>query len=314
MARRDDIWPSLPLREWKDTYETLHLWAQVAGKIRLKQTPLINHWWNAPFYVTARGLTTSAIPHGLGRSFTMEFDFISHNFIIQTSENSSSILSLVPMTVSEFYARVGDALKRLDMPVPIWTRPVEIENPIPFEEDELHGAYDPEYAWRHWRILTSAQQVFTEFRSAFQGKCSPVHFFWGGFDLAVTRFSGRRAPEHAPSPIVAASIMREAYSHEVSSCGFWPGGGPVKEPSFYSYAYPEPKGFKEYPVVPDGAYYSRELGEFILPYDRVRESENPEETLLQFLQTTYEAAAELGGWNRRELEREMRTRLAASEA
>lgn len=297
-----EAWPSLPLESWRATCETLHLWTQVVGKIRLAQAPPINHWWQVPLYVTARGLTTSPIPHGAS-TFQVDFDFISHRLSIQTSMGEGAAFALGPMPVSEFYRKVIEALRALDLPVAIWTHPVEIANAIPFEKDDTHRAYNPHYAGKFWRILVSVEPVFTRFRARFQGKCSPVHFFWGGFDLAVTRFSGRPAPEHPPTPLAPASIVREAYSHEVSSCGFWPGSGKISEAAFYAYAYPEPKGFRDYPVEPPGAYYDADLGEFILPYEAVRQSAQPEEALLGFLQSTYEAAAEPGRWDRAALER-----------
>jgi hypothetical protein len=297
------FWPVLPLEEWHATRETLHMWTQVVGKIRLEQMPLINHWWEVPLYLTARGMTTSIIPYR-GRVFQIEFDFLSHDMRIETGEGDTRILPLRPMTVAGFYHDLMQTLLSLGINVPIWTLPVEVENPIPFEADETHRSYDPEFAWRFWRILISTEQVFTRFRSGFQGKNSPVHFFWGGFDLAVTRFSGRKAPEHPPTPLAPASIVVEAYSHEVFSCGFWPGGGPVKDAAYYAYAYPEPAGFRDFRPEPAGAYYCAELGEFILPYETVRESIDPDAVLLRFLATTYGAAADLGGWDRKALERE----------
>jgi hypothetical protein len=272
------------------------------GKIRLRQSPLINHWWEVPLYLTARGLTTSTIPYA-GISLQIDFDFCSHGLIIRTSEGKSHAFPLRPMSVADFYQEVMEGLYSLGTPVSIWTRPVEVENPIPFEVDRTHHAYSAKYAWRHFQILVLTEQVFTEFRSGFLGKNSPVHFFWGGFDLAVTRFSGRPAPEHPPTPLVPPSIVREAYSHEVYSCGFWPGNNIVREAAFYAYAYPEPAGFKDAHIEPQGAFYSRDLGEFILPYEHVRLSEKPRETLMRFLETTYEAAASLGAWDRESLER-----------
>jgi hypothetical protein len=299
---KEDFWPELPLERWRDTYAALHMWTQVVGKIRLVQTPLINHWWEVPLYVTSRGLTTSTIPHG-GVSLQIDFDFCSHRLILATSEGKTHAFSLRPMTVSAFYQEVMEGLFSLGTPVSIWTRPVEVENPIPFEEDQVHRSYDAKYVWRCFQILVLTEQVFIEFRSRFLGKNSPVHFFWGGFDLAVTRFSGRPAPEHPPTPLAPKSIVREAYSHEVYSCGFWPGNDIIREAAFYAYAYPEPEGFKDAPIEPQGAFYSRDLGEFILPYEHVRLSEKPRETLLRFLETTYEAAARHGGWDREALER-----------
>jgi hypothetical protein len=254
--------------------------------------------------VTSRGWTTSPIPHGF-KTFQIDFDFISHRLLIQTSEGKSSALRLGPMPVSEFYLRVMETLATMEVPVSIWTRPVEIDGPVEFEKDHVHRVYDPEYAYRFWRSLASIEQVFLRFRAEFTGKCSPIHFFWGGFDLAVTRFSGRPAPEHPANPLVPAFIVREAYSHEVSSCGYWPGGGMVSEPCFYAYAYPEPPGFKEAAVEPREAFYNRALGEFLLPYEAVRLSDHPEETVLRFLNSTYSASADLGGWDRRALERSL---------
>lgn len=302
-----EAWPRLVMNEpFKEAYATLHLWAQVVGKIRLGLTPVINHWWNVPLYVTPRGLTTSTMPHPSGRILRIDFDFITHRLVIQTSDGDSRVLSLSSRTVSEFYHLVMEALQSLDTPLGIWTRPVELSDPIPFELDTRHRAYDENFARTFWRILASVEPVFSRFRSAFLGKCSPVQFFWGGFDLAVSRFSGRAAPEHGPIPNVAQSVVLEAYSHEVCSCGFWLGSGTVKEPAFFSYVYPEPPGYRERKVEPEGAYYDAGMGEFILPYERARASADPEETLYRFLQTTYEAAADLGGWDRKSLEREPR--------
>jgi hypothetical protein len=292
-------WPSLPLAEWRDTYATLHMWTQGVGKIRLAQAPLINHWWEVPLYVTCRGLTTSPIPYGT-RTFQIDFDFIEHRLIIQTSDGATESFSLQPMSVAVFYATVMQRMQALRLPVHIWTMPVEVPNPIRFELDQQHAAYVPDQAHRFWRILVQADRVFTAFRARFLGKVSPVHFFWGSFDLAVTRFSGRPAP----SKPTADRITREAYSHEVSSCGFWPGGEGVDQPAFYSYAYPEPDEFPGAAVRPDAAFYDRGLGQFILPYEAVRASASPDETLLAFLQSTYEAAATLGKWDRLTLERQ----------
>ena len=292
-------WPRLPLEEWRDTYATLHMWTQVIGKIRLAQAPLINHWWEVPLYVTCRGLTTSPIPHGT-RTFQIDFDFIDHRLIIQTSDGAVESLQLQPMSVATFYARVMGRMQALGLPVRIWTMPVEVPNPVPFEADQQHASYVPEQAHRFWGILVQADRVFTAFRARFIGKVSPVHFFWGSFDLAVTRFSGRAAP----SKPTADRITREAYSHEVSSCGFWPGGEGIEQPAFYSYAYPEPDGFAGAPVRPEGAFYDRGLGQFILPYDDVRKATSPDEALLAFLQSTYEGAATLANWDRAALERQ----------
>jgi hypothetical protein len=295
-------WPSLPLEAWRDTCATLHRWTQVIGKIRLARAPLINHWWQVPLYVTCRGLTTSPMPYD-AHTFQIDFDFLDHRLVIQTSDGAIDGFALRPRTVAEFYSEVMQRLRALGHEVRIWTTPVEIPDPIPFEHDLQHGAYDPDYANRLWRILVQADRVLTRFRAEFIGKASPVHFFWGSFDLAVTRFSGRRAPRHPGAPNVSDRVTREAYSHEVSSCGFWPGGAGMERPIFYSYAYPQPAGFADAPVRPQAAFYSREFGEFILPYDEVRQTAAPDETLLDFLQTTYEAAANLARWDRANLER-----------
>jgi hypothetical protein len=296
-------WPALPLSEWKDTYETLHMWTQIVGKIRLTLSPLVNHWWNTTLYVTPRGLTTSTMTYK-GRYFQIDFDFIDHLLLIQTAEGSTKTIALRPRSVADFYQETMAALESLGMPVTIWTTPVEVQDRTPFEMDQKHASYDPEYAQRVWRILAEASRVLTEFRCRFIGKVSPVHFFWGAFDLAVTRFSGRTAPSHPGAPNMARFVAVEAYSHEVSSCGFWPGGGPVNEPAFYAYAYPEPQGFKDYPIKPQEAFYHTEMGEFLLPYDVVRNANSPDEVLLSFLQTTYEAAATCAKWDRRTLERQ----------
>lgn len=297
-----DAWPALPLEDWKDTYATLHMWTQVIGKIRLALAPLVNHWWQVPLYVTSRGLTTSPIPYGT-RTFQIDFDFLAHELRIETSSGEERSFPLAPRSVADTYYRTMEALRALDIEVHIWTTPVEIADPVPFEHDNRH-AYDPEYAQRFWRILMQADRVLTEFRAGFIGKSSPVHFFWGSFDLAVTRFSGRQAPVHPGAPNVADFVTREAYSHEVSSCGFWPGGGPISEPVFYAYAYPEPSDFKDHPVQPAEAFYNLELGEFLLPYEAVRNAESPDQALLAFAQSTYEAAANLGKWDRQNLERQ----------
>ena len=298
-----DSWPELPLREWKDTLATLHMWTQIVGKIRLKQSPFENQWWNTPFYVTPRGLTTSAMPYN-EQLFQITFDFIDHVLIIETTDGSTKKFGLQPRSVAEFYKETMAALESLKMPVTIWTTPVEVPEPIPFEEDQKHAVYDPEYAQRCWRILVQASRVLTKFRSRFTGKVSPVHFFWGAFDMAVTRFSGRPAPLHPGVPNCGLFVMQEAYSHEVSSCGFWPGGGQVDEPAFYAYAYPEPKGFKDYPIQPSEAFYHKDISEFLLPYEVVRSSNSHDQVLLDFLQSTYEAAATCANWDRRALERQ----------
>ncbi len=295
-------WPELPLAGWQDTYATLHMWAQIVGKIRLARAPLINHWWQATFYVTPRGLTTSAIPHGT-RSFAIDFDFLDHELRIATSDGRLGAHPLRAEPVADFHAAVFALLKGLDLDVRIWATPVEVEAPIPFARDRQHAAYDADAAERFWRVLAQTERVFTEFRSRFLGKVSPVHLFWGGFDLAVTRFSGRVAPPHGPVPNIPDAVVQEAYSHEVSSLGFWPGGGPLPEPVFYAYAYPEPPGFKDARVGPAEAYYFPDMGEFVLPYEAVRTAASPDAALLEFAESTYAAAADLAGWDRPALER-----------
>ncbi|MGO8920367.1 MAG: DUF5996 family protein [Stellaceae bacterium] len=303
MTDSTTAWPSLPLAQWQDTCATLHLWMQVVGKIRLAQAPLVNHWWQVPLYVTARGLTTSPMPYGT-RSFQIDFDFIDHRLVIAASDGRTESFALAPRSVADFYREVMARLAALGLAVQIWTMPVEIPDAIPFEQDHAHAAYDAEYASRFWRILVQCERVFTRFRARFLGKVSPVHFFWGSFDLAVTRFSGRTAPDFVgAAPNVGNWVMREAYSHEVSSCGFWPGGGAVTAPTFYSYAYPPPPGFAAASVRPKGAVWQAELGEFILPYDVVRHDAAGDERLLEFLESTYAAAADLGQWDRAALER-----------
>lgn len=299
---RQEPWPSLPLEAWADTYATLHLWAQIAGKVRLVQSPWLNHTWHSTLYVTARGLTTSPIPHGL-RTFQIDFDFLAHRLTVQASDGGTGGFALDPQSVAAFYARLMAELARLGLPVDIYRLPNEVPDPIRFDQDETHRSYDPDYANRFWRVLVQADRIFKEFRARFIGKCSPVHFFWGAPDLAVTRFSGRPAPEHPGGvPGLPDWITRDAYSHEVSSCGFWPGGGPVPYAAFYSYAYPEPAGFAAAPVKPAAAFYSNDLHEFILPYDAARQAESPDAVLLDFLQSTYEAAANLAQWDRSSLE------------
>lgn len=299
---RRQAWPSLPLEAWQDTYDTLHMWTQVVGKIRLKLAPMTNHWWQVPLYVTTRGLTTWPMPYGT-RTVQIDFDFIDHQLLLTTNDGDSRSLALAPRPVADFYQETMAALGSLGLDITIWTTPCEVPEPIPFERDTVHAAYDPEYAQRFWEVLVQVDRVFNRFRSRFTGKVSPVHFFWGSFDLALNRFSGRTAPRHPGIPGVADSVTREAYSHEVSSCGFWPGAG-LGEPAFYSYIYPEPEGFKDYPVQPAAAYYSQDLREFLLPYEAVRTAASPDETLLAFLQTTYEAGANLARWDRAALERE----------
>ncbi len=297
-ADQPEFWPALPLDSWKDTYATLHMWTQIVGKVRLRLTPIVNHWWNVPLYVTARGLTTSRIPHG-GRAFEIWFDFIRHQLVLETSDGLVKTLALAPCSVAEFYQEFMEMLRSASIEVKIWKVPVEIPDPIPFDQDSVHAAYDPERVEKFWRILLAVDAVFNRFRSGFNGKCSPVHFFWGSFDLAVTRFSGRRAPERPG----ADAITREAYSHEASSVGFWPGSGSVTGPAFYSYAAPEPQGFREARVRPGAARYDAQVSEFILMYDDVRAAEAPSAALLDFCESTYEDAARLGNWERSALER-----------
>jgi hypothetical protein len=298
-----EAWPALELHEWVGTRDTLQLWLQIVGKIRFTLTPPINHSWHATLYITSRGLTTSPIPHG-EREFQIDLDLIDHRLEISTSDGRIERFPLEPQTVSTFYGRLQEELARLDLPVRIVARPNEVMDPIPFANDDVHRDYDADAVNRFWRMLVQAQRIMTEFRGRFIGKCSPVHLFWGAMDLAVTRFSGRVAPVHPGGiPNLPDRVTREAYSHEVSSCGFWAGSPPVDYPAFYSYAYPEPPGFADAPAGPAGAFYSPDLHEFILPYARVRESSSPDETLLEFLQSTYEAAATLGGWDGAALER-----------
>jgi uncharacterized protein DUF5996 len=292
-----DLWPALPYEEWKDTYATLHMWAQIVGKIALASVPPLNHSWAITFRVTPRGLATRRLFHGT-RAFAMEFDFIDHQLVIRVSDGADRTLRLEPKTVADFYQEVMGLLRELGLDVRIWTMPVEVDSPIRFETDTTHRSYDPEFANRFWRILSQVDKVFTRSQSAFVGKSSPSHFFWGGFDLAVTRFSGRPAP-----PREGPAFMREAYSHEVISHGFWPGSAPLLEPAFYGYAVPEPPQLKEVKAQPDAAYYHRDLGEFILPYESVRTARSPEAAIRAFVLSTYEGAADLAGWDRRSLER-----------
>lgn len=302
MSSMSSDWPSLPFAEWKDTAITLHMWTQIVGKIRLTLSPWTNHSWHVTLYVTSRGLTTSPIPHG-SHTFEIQFDFIDHQLLIDKSDGARRTIPLKPQSVAEFYRSIMKTLGDLELPVTINTLPNEIENPIPLDQDEEHRSYDPEYANRFWRVLVQTDRVFKEFRSRFSGKCSPVHFFWGSFDLAVTRFSGRPAPPHPGGvPHLPDEITREAYSQEVSSLGFWPGNAAASTPIFYSYAYPEPPGFAEAKIQPDAASYEAKLREFILPYDAVRTAEKPDEVLLDFAQTAYDAASKLGKWDRAALE------------
>jgi hypothetical protein len=293
-----DRWPALPLSAWRDTCVTLHMWSQVVGKLTLTTTPLVNHYWNVTFHYTARGLATQPMNAGGGRTFTATFDFLAHELVLLASDGAEERVRLEPKTVAQFHAEVMAALQRMDIAVHIWTTPVECEERIPFERDTKHRSYDARWAGAFWHALDSMRPVFEQFRSRFIGKCSPLHFFWGAPDLALTRFSGRRAPDLPEGDAVA----REAYSHEVISHGFWPGGGEV-DASFYAYAKPEPEGFKSSRVRPAAARYDMALAEFLLPYEAVRTSANPEEALMQFLESTYAEGANLARWDRRALER-----------
>jgi hypothetical protein len=291
-------WPALPLADWKDTQATLHMWTQIVGKIRLSKTPLINHWWNSTLYLSARGLTTSAIPDGKN-VFEIEFDFIDHKLNIRNSDGVLKSIPLSSRSVADFYAELITILKSLNISVSIQAKPDEVPDPIPFAQDFVHKTYDAEHANRFWKILVQVHNVFLQFRSKFVGKCSPVHFFWGSFDLAVTRFSGRRAPER-PN---ADGITRQAYSHECSSAGFWPGSGAITSPAFYAYTAPAPEGLDREPVRPDAAFYNKEMSEHFMMYDDIRTAASPETAILEFLQSTYEAGAKLANWDRKALER-----------
>lgn len=297
MTTTNEAWPALPLDGWQDTYATLHMWTQVVGKVTLALAPPLNHSWGIAFHVTARGLATPLLPHGR-QSLAMEFDFVEHRLVIRLSGGTSRSLPLEPRSVARFYGEAMSLLREIGVVVRIWPVPVEIPNPIRFEEDEQHRSYDPEWANRFWHVLTGVQRVFAARRCGFIGKCSPVHFFWGSFDMAVSRFSGRPAP-----PREGPAFMREAYSHEVISHGFWPGSAPLLEPAFYAYAVPEPEGLKDVRVQPAEAYYHRELGEFILPYEAARRSASPDEAIGQFVDSTYDAAARLAHWDRAALDR-----------
>ncbi|MGA7919144.1 MAG: DUF5996 family protein [Candidatus Acidiferrales bacterium] len=299
---RDRLWPTLPLHSWSDTLTTLHMWTQIVGKVRLALTPYMNHWWEVPLYVTASGLTTSPIPYDSG-IFEISFDFIDHKLDIATSNGQHRTVSLYHRTVAGFYREFMELLHSLHIQVKIWPVPVEIQNPIRFDLDVTHRTYDPACASRFWRILATLDPIFKEFRGRFIGKASPVHFFWGSFDLAVTRFSGRPAPERPD----ADKITKEAYSHEVSSVGWWPGGGEVRSPMFYSYAAPEPSGFQDHRIAPATAFYSAQMKEYFLSYDNVRSAPDPKTTLLDFCQSTYEAAAIAGKWDRESLEHHVST-------
>lgn len=297
----ENRWPVLRVDDWTATRETLHRWLQIVGKIRLAQAPMVNHWWQVTLYVTPRGLTTSAMPSGDGGTFEIEFDFCVHRLRITVEGGAKRELALEPKTVAAFYAEVQEALVALGLDIPIWPVPVEIEDAVPFDQDTTHADYDPDAAQLFWRQLVQADRVLTAFRGRFGGKVSPVHFFWGAMDMAVTRFSGRTAPRHpGGAPNCGDWVMVEGYSHELASCGFWPGGG--EEGAFYAYAYPEPDGYGAAHVTPDAAFYSADFQQFLLPYEAVRTSADPDATLLGFLQTTYDAAADLGGWDRAALE------------
>src|SRR5437763_588694 len=297
-----DVWPELNYADWKETCATLHMWTQIVGKIRLTLTPWTNHSWHVTLYLTSRGLTTSPIPHG-SATFEIRFDFIDHQLRILKSDGGQRSLELKARGVADFYKAIMATLNELDLAVKIDITPNEIPNPIPFDRDEQHRSYDPEYANRFWRVLLQVDRVFKEFRSRFCGKCSPVHFFWGSFDLAVTRFSGRPAPPHPGGiPHLPDAITREAYSQEVSSLGFWPGNDQIPTALFYSYAYPSPDGFAQGKVKPAAASFHPQLREFVLPYDDVRRAESPDDAVLEFAQTTYDAAATLAKWERAALE------------
>jgi hypothetical protein len=295
-------WPPLPLAAWRDTYATLHMWTQVVGKVCLALTPRTNHFWNIAFEISARGLLTPIMPVG-SKALTIAFDFVDHQLVICCSDGGEERIALEPRTVAEFYRLVMDALHRLGVDVRIWPMPVEVADPIRFDRDEVHRSYDPASAQAFWQILVAIKPILERFRSEFVGKCSPVHFFWGSFDVAVTRFSGRRAPERPG----ADAVTRESYSHEVISHGFWPGGGAIAEPAFYAYAAPEPAGLKDAAVHPAAAFYNKEFNEFILPYEAVRTAASPASDLTAFLASTYDAAASLAGWDRSELERKRET-------
>ncbi len=299
-----DSWPALSFADWKETCASLHLWTQIVGKVRLALSPMANHWWQVPLYVTARGLTTSPMPWR-GLAVQIDFDFIDHRLTIATTTGRHSVLALEPRSTADFYRAVMGQLAALGVDIAIWTMPVEIPEAIPFDEDRIHNSYDPDFANRFWRVLVQCDRVFKEFRGGFLGKASPVHFFWGSFDLAVSRFSGRSAPPH---PGVAANlgnwVMHEAYSHEVSSCGFWPGNATFPEAAFYAYAYPSPAGYERHRIAPEAARWDGSLGEFILPYEAARALPAPDEAIRDFLQSTYAAAADLAHWDRASLERQ----------
>ncbi len=301
-ARRGDdaeLWPTLPLAEWQETHDTLHMWMQMVGKTRLALAPKQNHWWHVPLYVSARGLTTTPIPYG-ARAFEVELDFIDHRLRVETSEGATRAVALRPQAVADFYREYLSALAGLGIAVRLWPVPVEVERAIPFLDDRLHASYDPAHAHRFFQVLSHADRITKRFQGRFLGKSSPVHFFWGAFDLALTRFSGRRAPEPAASEW---SVLREANSHEEISVGFWPGSATVAEPAFYAYARPEPAGLASMSIRPPAAFYSPELADFILPYEAVRSAPSPDDTVLDFYQGAYDAAADLAHWDRAALDR-----------
>lgn len=302
-----EIWPALPQDAWSDSCATLQLWTQIVGKVRMELTPAVNHCWNVTLYPTVRGLTTRPMPYGAGahgasRMLQIDFDFLAHELLLQTSDDARDTIALEPMTVAAFYAKVMSALEGLGTPVKIWHMPAEVADPIPFEQDTTHRAYDREYVQRFWRVLLQTSRVFEVFRARFIGKVSPIHLFWGALDLACTRFSGRTAPEHPSMPGLPDRVTRDAYSHEVCSAGFWPGAPGVSDAMFYSYAYPEPAGYREVGVRPEAARFDAKMGEFVLPYEAVRTSADPDAALLEFLQSTYEAAANTARWDRAALE------------
>ena len=300
----DSVWPALAYADWQDTCNTLHLWTQIVGKVKLALAPFTNHWWGIVLFVTARGLTTGAMPYG-DRALQVDFDFCAHQVVLRTSDAREQRIALAPMATAEFFAAVMRALRALDVDAQIWVMPVEIEGAVPFDIDRTHASYDAAAAHAFWRQLVRADRVFNIFRARFLGKSSPSHFFWGSFDLAVTRFSGRTAPplNSKSSPNLAPRVMNEAYSHECSSVGFWPGNGGYGRAAFYAYAYPEPDGFAAEKVAPQGAAYNSDVGQFLLDYDAVRSAAAPDEALLDFMQSTYEAAANRGAWDRKALER-----------
>jgi hypothetical protein len=297
-----DFWPSLPLAEWQATHDTLHMWMQIVGKTRLALAPKQNHWWHVPLYVSSRGLTTTPIPYGV-RTFDVHFDFVDHRLVVETSEGAIREAALRAQAVADFYREYTDALAGLEIVANVWPVPVEVDHPIPFLEDRLHASYDPAHAHRFFRMLLQADRIMKRFQGRFLGKSSPVHFFWGAFDLALTRFSGRRGPEHKDTEWW---VLREANSHEEISVGFWPGSGNVAEPAFYAYVRPEPPGLASTAIRPKGAYYSRELGDFILPYEMVRSASSPDEVVLEFYQSAYSAGADLARWDRAALDRPSR--------